>query len=223
MIARAHIVFKSHCPPCWLVALSIRPRRSIEAETLFLWRQLTLCKERGIKPRRIDAATRISLVLLSRGFDWRSALIVVRPETLIRWHRAGWRLRWRWKWRPGHPILLEPRQLIRRMAMGNPLRGKSASPMSCCSSLGCGSRRVTVRKYMPKRPLGCPRGDQRWLTFVRNHAKAVIACDFFVTVIATFRLLYAFVVICSRRLVHFNVAEHPTSAWTLQQLPKAVG
>ena len=78
---------------------------------------------------------------------------------------------------------------------------------------------------MPKRPTGCRRGDQRWSTFLRNNAKAVIACDFFVAVTATFRLLYVFVVIhhSSRQLVHFNVTEHPTSAWTLQQLREAVG
>lgn len=78
---------------------------------------------------------------------------------------------------------------------------------------------------MPKRPVGCPRGDQRWSTFLRNHAQAVIACDFFVAVTATFRLLYVFVVIHhrSRRLLHFNVTKHPTSAWTLQQLREAVG
>jgi len=78
---------------------------------------------------------------------------------------------------------------------------------------------------MPKRPAGCPRGDQRWSTFLRNHAQAVIACDFLVAVTATFRMLYVFVVIhhSSRRLLSFNVTEHPTSAWTLQQLRDAVG
>ena len=78
---------------------------------------------------------------------------------------------------------------------------------------------------MPKRPPGRPRGDQRWATFLRNHAKAIIACDFFVAVTATFRLLYVFVLIHhgSRRLVHFNVTAHPTAAWTLQQLREAIG
>jgi putative transposase len=72
-----------------LVVLSLRRRRSVETENLFLRRQLALYHERGVKPRRIDAATRVSLALLSRLLDWRDALIVVRPETLIRWHRAG--------------------------------------------------------------------------------------------------------------------------------------
>jgi putative transposase len=78
---------------------------------------------------------------------------------------------------------------------------------------------------MPKRPPGRPRGDQRWATFLRNHAKAIIACDFFVAVTVTFQLLYVFVLIHhgSRRLVHFNVTAHPTAAWTLQQMRDAVG
>jgi putative transposase len=103
VIAFAHIVFQFLTDLLGLVALSIRPRRSLEAENLFLRRQLALYKERGIKPRRADTATRMSLVLLSKLFDWRDVLIIVRPETLIRWHRAGWRLLWRWKCRTGRP------------------------------------------------------------------------------------------------------------------------
>ena len=72
----------------------------------------------------------------------------------------------------------------------------------------------TVRKYMPKRPPGRPRGDQRWSTFLRNHARAIVACDFFVAVSATFCLLYVFVVIAhgARRLLHLNATSHPTAA-----------
>ena len=78
---------------------------------------------------------------------------------------------------------------------------------------------------MPKRQPGRPRGDQRWSTFLSNHAQAIIACDFFVAVTATFRSLYVFVLIHhgSRRLLHFNVTAHPTAAWTLQQLREAIG
>ena len=86
----------------WL-RLSVRSSRSIKAENLFLRRQLALYIERGIKPRRIDQVTRIALTLLSRCFNWRDALVVVRPQTLIRWHRAGWKLFWRLKSRPGRP------------------------------------------------------------------------------------------------------------------------
>jgi putative transposase len=94
--------------------LVLRSQRSIEVENLFLRRQLALYRERGVKPRRMDSATRIALALLSRLFDWRDALVVVRPETLIRWHRAGWKLFWRLKSRRGRPpILMEIQALIR--------------------------------------------------------------------------------------------------------------
>ena len=126
----------------------------------------------------------MSLALLSRLFDWRDALVVVRPETLIRWHRNELQLK----------------------------LGLRVSPR-------------TVRKYMPKRPPGRPRGDQRWATFLRNHASATVACDFFVAVTATFRLLYVFVVIehGSRRVVRVAVTTHATAAWSLQQLREVVG
>jgi hypothetical protein len=195
-----------------LIALSVRPRRSIEAENLFLRRKLALYKERGVKPRRVDAATRVSLAFLSRLFDWRDALVVVRPETLIRWHRAGWRLFWRYKTTQGRPpIPLELRQLIPRMATENPLWGEERIANELLLKLGLRVSPRTVRKYMPKRPPGRPRGDQRWSTFLRNHARGIVACDFFVSVTATFRLFYVFVLIehGSRRLVHFK--HHPTS------------
>ena len=87
--------------------------------------ELALYQERGVKPRRVDAAQRVWVALLSRLFNWRDALVVVRPETLIRRHRAGWRLFWRCNSRPGRPpIPLEPRQLIRRMATENPPWGE---------------------------------------------------------------------------------------------------
>jgi putative transposase len=109
----------------WLIALTVRPQRAIEAENLVLRRQLALIKERGINARHVDAATRVSLALLSRLFERRDVLVVVRPETVIRWHRAGWRLLWRGKARPGRPpIPLELRQLTRRMATESPLWGE---------------------------------------------------------------------------------------------------
>ena len=208
-----------------LLVLSLRPRRSIEAENLFLRRELALYIERGVKPTRVNAATRASLAFLSRLFDWRDALVVVRPETMIRWHRAGWCLLWRYKSRPGRPpISVELRQLIRRMATENPLWGEERIANELLLKLGLRVSPRTVRKYMPKRPPGRPRGDQRWATFLRNHATAILACDFFVVVTVTFRLLYVFVVIHhgSRRLLHFNVTTHPTAAWTLQQLREAI-
>ena len=198
----------------------------MEAETLVLRRQLARFKERGVKPRRIDAATRVSLALLSRLCDWRSCLVVVRPETVLRWRRAGWRLFWGYKSRPGRPhIPLEFRQLIRRMAAGNPLWGEERIANELLLKLAIRVSPRTVGKYMPQRLPGRPRGDQRWSTFLRNHAKAIVACDFFVAVTATFRLLYVLVVIHhgSRRLLHFNVTEHPSANRTLQQPREVIG
>jgi len=209
-----------------LLVLTARSRRSIEAENLVLRRQLALFKERGVKPRRIDAITRLSLAWLSRLCDWRSCVIVVRPETIVRWHRAGWRLFWRYRSRPGRPpIPLELRQLIRRMATENPLWGEERIANELLVKLGIRVSPRTVRKYMPVRPPGQPRGDQRWSTFLKNHAKAILACDFFIAVTATFRMLYVFVVIehGTRRLAHINVTANPTADWTLQQLREVVG
>jgi putative transposase len=208
------------------VGIGFRQRKSLQAEVLFLRRQLALYVERGVKPRRIDAATRVSLALLSRLFEWRSALVVVRPGTVVRWHRAGFRLFWRWRSRPGRPpIPLELRRLIRRMAKENPLWGQERIANELWLKLGLQVSPRTVGKYVPKRPTGRPRGDQAWSTFLKNHAQAIVACDFFVAVTSTFRLLYVFVVMehGSRRLIHCNVTAHPTVLWTRQQLREALG
>ena len=137
MIVLARIVLRLLADMAGLIALSLRRRRSVEAENLFLRRQLALYQERGIKARRVDAATRVSLALLSRLFDWRDALVVVRPETLIRWHRAGWRLFWRVKSRPGRPpIPLELRRLIPPMATENPIWGEERIANELLLNLG---------------------------------------------------------------------------------------
>jgi len=110
--------------------------------------------------------------------------------------------------------------LIRRMARENPLWGEERIASELLVKLGIRISPRTVRKYMPKRPDGHPRGDQRWATFLKNHARAILACDFFVAVTVTFRMLYVFVVIehGTRRLKHVNVTANPTSDWVLQQL-----
>jgi putative transposase len=206
--------------------LAFRSTRSVRAENLFLRRQLALYVERGVKPRRIDPFTRISLALLSRFFNWKDGLVVVRPETIIRWHRAGWKLFWRMKSRPGRPPIPEQLQaLIRRMAIENPAWGEERIANELLLKLGIRVSPRTVRKYLPRHPPGRPRGDLRWSTFLRLHAQGIIACDFLVVVTAAFRLLYVLVVIehRSRRLVHYNVTAHPSSTWTLQQLREAVG
>ena len=160
----------------WLMLLT-RSDESVRAENLMLRRQLAMFIERGIRPRRIDAATRASLAVLTRLFDWRSALVVVQPATIVRWHHAGWKLFWRMKSRPGRPpIAREPQVLIRRMGEENPIWGEERIANELLLKLGVRISPRTVRKYLPKRPPGQPRGDQRWSTFLKNHAKAVLAC-----------------------------------------------
>jgi transposase InsO family protein len=109
------------------------------------------------------------------------------------------------------------------MATENPLWGEERIASELIVKLGIRISPRTVRKYMPLPRPGIPRGDQRWSTFLKNHAKAIIACDFFVAVTATFRMVYVFVVIehGTRRLAHVNVTGNPTADWTLQQLREA--
>ena len=100
-----------------LVRLGLTSRAHLAAQNLFLRKQLALYQERHTKPRRPDPATRVTLVLLSRWLDWRSLLTVVQPDTLIQWHRRGWRLFWRWKSRAGRPpIPIDLQRLIITMA-----------------------------------------------------------------------------------------------------------
>src|SRR6266487_6545304 len=109
---------------CFL-RLCLRPSPTLAAENLFLRKQLALYQERHVKPRRTTSATRLALVWLSRWFDWRQALAVVQPATLLRWHREGFRLFWRRKSRPGRPpIPADLQALMRRMARENPTWGQ---------------------------------------------------------------------------------------------------
>src|SRR6266446_8681544 len=209
-----------------LVGSFLRSSGAIRAENLVLRKQLASYIERGIKPRRVDHATRVSLALFCRLFDWRDAVVIVRPSTMVRWHRLGWRIFWCGKCRAGRPsIPPELRSLIRRMAAENPLWGEERIANELLVKLGIRVSPRTVGKYIPKRTLGQPRGDQRWSTFLKNHAKAILACDFFVAVTATFRMLYVFVVIehGTRRLAHVNVTANASADWTLQQLRAVVG
>jgi len=208
--------------------LSLRPSPALAAENLFLRKQLALYQERHVKPRHATTATRLGLIWLARWFDWRHALVLVQPATLIRWHRQGFRLFWRWKSRPGRPrIPAELQALIRQMTHENPTWGEERIANELLLKLGLRVSPRTVRKYMPTRP---DRGgshrvsSQRWRTFVRNHAQVIVACDFCVVVTATFRLLYVLVVmeLATRRILHVNVTAHPTALWALQQLRDAI-
>jgi putative transposase len=210
------------------LGLCLRPSPALAAENLFLRKQLALYQERQVKPRQAANAIRVAMVWLARWFNWRSALSIVAPQTFTRWHRQGFRWFWRCKSKPGRPALPKDLQaLIRRMALENPSWGQERIANELLLKLGLKVSPRTVRKYMPDHCVGSPgkrRQTQRWSTFIRNHAKGIVACDFCVAVTATFRLLYVFVVIehASRRLLHINVTPHPTASWTIQQLREAI-
>ena len=135
-----------------LARLAVTSRAQLAAENLFLRKQLALYQERRVKPRRPDPATRVVLVLLSRLLDWRALLTVVQPDTLIRWHRQGWRLLWRWKSRPGRPpIPRELQRLIVSMAQANPTWGEERIANELRLKLGLTVSPRTVGRYL-RRP-----------------------------------------------------------------------
>ena len=162
----------------------------------------------------------MALLALARFFDWRDALVIVKPETFIRWHRTAFRHLWRWKSRKrGRPPLPKNlRTLILEMHRDNPTWGEERIANELSLKLGIRVSPRTVRKHLGGKP-DRGAGNQRWSTFMRNHAKAIVACDFFVSVTASFRVLYVFVAmeVGSRRILHCNVTAHPTAEWTVQQ------
>jgi transposase InsO family protein len=208
--------------------LSFRSRTALLAENLFLRKQLAFYQERKARPRRLTDAARLSLVFWSRWFRWKDALVIVKPETLIGWHRKGFKLFWRWKSRPGRPRLpREIRELIVRMARENPTWGQERVADELSLKLGIFVSPRTVRKYWPWSPNNNDQkrlSTQRWATFVRNHADAIVACDFMIAVTARFRFVYVLVLLelGSRRILHCNVTAHPTAEWTLQQFREAL-
>ncbi len=160
------------------------------------------------------------MVALAKFFNWSDALVIVKPETFLGWHRRAFKMLWRWKSRKrGRPALPKNiRELVRHVARENPIWGEERIADELSLKLGIRVSPRTVAKYLE---CGRPRGSsgQRWSTFVRNHATAVVACDFFISVTASFRVLYVFVAmeVGSRRILHCNVTEHPTAEWTTQQ------
>ena len=206
--------------------LYFRSPSALAAENLFLRKQLGLYVERKIKPRRATNSIRLTLASLSRFFDWRNALTIVKPDTLIRWHRSGFRLFWMWKSRPrGRPrVPADVQKLIVEIAMNNPTWGEERIADELLLKIGLQISPRTIRRYMPKPPRRPADPTQRWMTFVRNHSKAIMATDFFVVVTATFRLVYVLVImeVGSRKILHFNVTGHPTAEWALQQFRECV-
>ena len=206
---------------------TLRSRTAVSAEVLFLRKQLAFYQEHQIRPRPLTDAARFSLVLWSRLFDWKEVLVIVKPETLIGWHRKGFKLFWKWKCRVGRPRLPgNIRQLIVRMVRENPTWGEERVAAELSVKLRILVSPRTVRAYWPSpsTPKGMRRtSSQHWQTFVRNHATSIVACDFLVAVTARFRVLYVFVMmeVGSRRILHCNATAHPTAGWTLQQFREA--
>src|SRR5215510_5897254 len=201
---------------------AVRTHRELALENLALRQQLAVWKAR--QPRaRLSVMDRVFWVLLSRLWrSWRHSLRVVRPETVVGWHRQGFRCYWAWKSRrrSGRPaISAELRDLIRRMSRANPLWGAPRIHGELLKR-GLTVSQATVSKYMlrPRRP-----PSQEWRTFLNNHASGLIALDFFTVPTATFRVLFGLVILTHnrRRLVHFNVTEHPPAEWTARQLLEA--
>jgi putative transposase len=204
--------------------LGTRSSVAVKAENLYLRKQLALYVERKAKLQRASDATRLPLVLLSRSFVWRDALSNVKPDTFLHWHRKGFRLLWGWKSRPRGRLRLpvDLLELIVQMARGNPTWGEERIAAEQLLKLGIRVSPQTVRRSLPgDRGSGEGLRSLRWMTFVRNHAQGIAACDFFVAVTATFRVLYGFVIleVGSRRIVH---CAHPTADWTLQQFREAI-
>ena len=201
----------------------MRCRYDLATENLALRQQLAVMKYQCPRPRLTDA-DRFFWVLLSRFWsDWHTSLHIVKPETVVRWHRQGFRYYWRWKSRHRGRPKADPeiRELIRRMCRANPLWGAPRVHGELLK-LGIEVSETTVSKYMIKhqRP-----PSQNWRTFLQNHAKELIALDFFTVPTATFRVLFVLVILSHdrRRILHFNVTEHPTAAWTARQLLEACG
>ena len=200
----------------------LRARHDLAAENLALRHQLLVLTRPGPQPQ-LRLADRWLWLLLKAGWaHWKTALVAFRPETVIRWQRAGFRAFWRWKsrrrnGRPGAaPELV---QLIRRMWTANPTWG-SPRIRDELAKLGLAVSTSTIRKY---RPHSGKRGSQSWWTFLRNHVAGLASMDFLVVPTVTGRLLYVLVVMSHvrRQIVHFHITAAPTAAWTAQPVVNA--
>jgi hypothetical protein len=197
-------------------------RAELAAENLALRQQLAVLQQKLKRPR-LRSRDRIFWALLSRIWaNWRSALLIVQPDTVVGWHRQSFKLFWRWKSqrRRGRPrIEAEIRKLIRRMSRESPLWG-TPRIQSELALLGRIVAESTVDQYriIPRKP-----PSPTWRAFLDNHVRDIVAIDFFTVPTATFRILFAFVVLRHdrRQVVHFNVTAHPTAEWTAQQIVEA--
>jgi len=201
-------------------------RQRLIPENLALRQQVAVLR-RGVMRPKLEDQDRIFWIGLMRMLDiWRETLLIVQPETVIRWHRRGWKHYWRRKSKAktvGRPaigwVLVH---LIKRLSRENPLWGAPRISEEL-AVLGHDVGETTVPKYLVKhRP---PERAQSRRTFLANHMGTTIACNFFTVPTVTFRNLFVFVVLNhgSRRILHVGVTEHPTAEWTANQLVEALG
>jgi transposase InsO family protein len=209
-----------------LVALRsiIRSRGDLQLENLALRHQICVLRRSSKRRPKLTSGDRFFWVCLFRLWrDWRSTLVIVKPETVVAWHRKGFRLFWTWKVRrgqPGRPVVTrETRDLIRKMCRENPGWGAPRIHGELLK-LGIDIGETSVSKYMVRyrKP-----PSQTWRTFLENHVSQLVSVDFFTVPTIRFQVLYVFLVLAHdrRRIIHFNVTAHPTAAWTGQQLREA--
>jgi putative transposase len=208
----------------WWFGSFFRSRHDLGLEVIALRQQLGVLKRKNPRPR-LHGWDRLFWIVLRRLWSrWAEALIIVKPETVVSWHRAGFRLYWRFlsRRRPGRPrITSELRQLIQRMATENPIWGAPRIHGELLK-LGFDVSERTVSRYVVRLG-GRGNAGKRWSSFLKNHRELIAAMDFFTVPTITFRVLYCFFVISHgrRNILHFNATEHPTSAWIVQQIREA--
>jgi putative transposase len=201
----------------------LRSRATLQLEVLALGHQLQVLNRSRPRRLRLTTADRWLWAWLSRSWTaWRTALVIVKPETVVAWHRQGFRVFWTWKSRrrAGRPaVATDVRALIRTMSETNPLWGAPRIHGELLK-LGFDLSQATVAKYMIRRATP---PSQTWRTFLTNHVQQIAAADFFVVPTATCRLLFVLLILAyeRRRVVHIAVTDHPTAAWTAQQLREA--
>lgn len=207
----------------WFLGSLFKPRSRLVAEVLALRHQLNVLQRKAPGRARLSAADRLLLVWLYGLWpDLLGSIVIVRPETVVRWHRRGFRAFWRLKSRgvPGRPgIPKEIRDLIREISLANPLWGAPRIHGELLM-LGIEVAQSTVAKYMAK---GQRAPSQSWKTFLQNHADGIASIDLFVVPTVTFKLLFGLLILRHdrRKLIHIAVTEHPTADWIARQVSEA--
>src|SRR5438309_6166568 len=196
----------------------------LRLENLALRQQLAVLRRSAPKRLKLTRTDRIFWVWLRRVWgDWKSALMIVKAETVIAWHRKGFRLFWTWRIRRGKPgrpkVPQEIRDLIRMLSRHNPRWGAPRIHGELLK-LGIEITEPTVAKYMVRHRKP---PSQTWRTFLENHVKSMVSVDFFVVPTIRFQILYVFLVLAHdrRRILHFGVTAHPTAEWAAHQLREA--